>query len=69
MTVNLFSVCIRFNGGNPRMFKVRYINVTLKDLKDQLYEINQGLNPRDTRRVKYIWYEHPTLDDGRITVG
>jgi len=49
------------------MFKVRYINVTLKGLKDQLDEINQGLNPGDTRRVEYIWYEHPTLDDGRIT--
>jgi len=49
------------------MFKVRYINVTLKALKDQLDEINQGLNPGDTRRVEYIWYERPTLDDGRIT--
>ena len=49
------------------MFKVRYINVTLKGLKDQLDEINQGLNPGDTRRVEYIWYQHPTLDDGRIT--
>ena len=64
---NSFSVCIRFNGGNPQMFKVRYINVTLKALKDQLDEINQGLNPGDTRRVEYIWYERPTLDDGRIT--
>ena len=64
---NSFSVCIRFNGGNPHMFKVRYINVTLKALKDQLDEINQGLNPGDTRRVEYIWYERPTLDDGRIT--
>jgi hypothetical protein len=64
---DLFSVSIRFNGGNPQMFKVRYINVTLKGLKYQLNEINQGLNPEDTRRVKYIWYERPTLDDGRIT--
>jgi len=51
----------------PQMFKVQYTNVTLKGLKDQLDEINQGLNPEDTRRVKYIWYERPTLDDGRIT--
>ncbi|AES75759.1 hypothetical protein MTR_6g057780 [Medicago truncatula] len=29
---DLFSVCIRFNGGNHQMFKVRYINVTLKGL-------------------------------------
>jgi len=49
------------------MFKVLYINITLKGLKDQLEEINQGLNPGDTRRVEYIWYQHPTLDDGRIT--
>jgi len=49
------------------MFKVRYINVTLKGLKDQLDEINQGLNVGDTRRVKYIRYERPTLDDRRIT--
>jgi len=49
------------------MLKVRYINVTLKGLKDQLDEINQGLNPEDTRKVKYIWYKRPTLDDGRIT--
>ena len=64
---DLFSSTIRFNGGNHQMFKVRYINVMLKGLKDQLDEINQGLNPGDTRRVKYILYERPTLDDGRIT--
>jgi hypothetical protein len=49
------------------MFKIRYINVTLKGLKDQLDEINQGLNPGDTGRVEYVWYERPTLDDDRIT--
>jgi len=64
---DLFSVSIRFNGENPHMFKVRYINVTLKGLKDQLNEINQGLNPGDTKRVEYVWYERPTLDDERIT--
>jgi len=64
---DLFSVCIRFKCGNPQMFKVWYINVTLKGLKDPLDEIDQGLNPGDLRRVKYIWYERPTLDDGRIT--
>jgi len=63
----LFNVSIGFRGGNHQMFKVRYINVTLKGLKDQLDEINQGLNLGDTRKVEYIWYEHPTLDDGRIT--
>jgi len=49
------------------LFKVRYINVTLKGLKDQLNEINQGLNPEDTMRVEYVWYECPTLDEGGIT--
>jgi len=49
------------------MFKVRYFNVTLKGLEDQPDEINQGLNPGDTRRVKYIWHERPTLDEWRIT--
>ena len=61
-----FSVRVRFNGGNPQLFKVRYINVTLKGLKDQLNEISQGLNPGDTRRVENIWYERLTLDEGRI---
>ncbi|AES66337.1 40S ribosomal S10-like protein, putative [Medicago truncatula] len=60
---NLFSVSLRFNGENSQMFKVRYINVTLNGLNDQLGEINQGFNPGDTKRVKYIWYERPTLDD------
>jgi hypothetical protein len=65
--VNLFNTQVRFNGGNPQLFKVQYINVTLIDLKDQLNEINQGLNPRDTRRVEYVWYERPTLNEGRIS--
>ncbi|AES75316.1 40S ribosomal S10-like protein, putative [Medicago truncatula] len=42
---DLFIVSIRFNRGNPQMFKFRYINVTLKGLKDQLDEINQEINP------------------------
>ena len=40
------------------MFKVR-VDIKLKDLKDQLNEINQGLNPEDTRRVEDIWYARP----------
>jgi len=48
---DLFNVCIRFNGGNPQLFKVQYMNVTLKGLKVQLDEIKQGFNPGDTRRV------------------
>jgi len=55
---NLFSVQVRFNGGNRHLFKVR-ANVTLKDLKDQLNEINQGLNPGDTRRVEDLQYARP----------
>ncbi|KEH17274.1 40S ribosomal S10-like protein, putative [Medicago truncatula] len=64
---DLFSFCIRFNRGNPQLFKVWYINVMLKALKDQLNEINQGLNPGDTWNVEYVWYERPTFDEGRIT--
>jgi len=63
----LFSTQVRFNGGNPQLFKVQYINVTLKGLKDQLKEIDQRLNPRNTRRVEYVWYERPTLNEGRIS--
>jgi len=64
---DLFTVCICFDGENSQLFKVRYINVTLKGLKDQLNEINQGLNPGDTRRVEYVWYEGPSFNKGRIT--
>jgi len=47
--------------------KVWCLGVTLRGLKDQLNEFNQGVNPRDTRRVKYIQYKRPTLDEGRIS--
>jgi len=47
---NSFSAQVHSNEGNPYLFKVQ-VDVTLKDLKDQLNEINQGLNPEDTRRV------------------
>jgi len=30
-------------------------------------EFNQGVNPRDTRRVEYVWYKRPTLKEGRIS--
>ena len=39
----------------------------LRGLKDQLNEFNQGVNPRDTRRVKYVRYKRPTLDEGRVS--
>jgi len=42
------------------LFKVQD-NVTLKDLKDQTYEINQGLNLVDTRRVEDVQYERHVI--------
>jgi len=42
----------QFNGGEPQSLKVRCLGVTLRGLKDQLNEFNQGVNPRDTRRVE-----------------
>ncbi|AES79779.2 40S ribosomal S10-like protein, putative [Medicago truncatula] len=55
---NLFSARVRFNGGNLHLFKVR-VDVMLKDLKDQLNEINQGLKPGDTRRVEDLQDARP----------
>jgi len=45
----------------------RCLDVTLRGLKDQMNEFNQGVNPRDTRRVEYVWYKRPTLKEGRIS--
>jgi len=39
----------------------------LKGLKDQLNEINQGLNPGKRGMMGYVWYERPSFDEGRIT--
>jgi hypothetical protein len=47
---NLFKAQVRFNGGNPYLLKGQ-IDATIKDLKDQLNEINQGPILEDTRRV------------------
>ena len=66
---DMFDVQAQFNGGEPQRLKVWYLGVTLKGLKDQLNEFNQGLNPGDTRKVEYIQYKRPTLDDGRISFG
>jgi len=55
---NLFRAQVHFNGGNPHLFKVRD-DVTLKDPKDQLNEINQRINPGDTRRVEDLQYACP----------
>jgi len=57
----------QFNGGEPQKLKVRCLGVTLRGLKDELNEFNQGVNPEDTRRVDYVWYKRSTLDEGRIS--
>jgi len=41
---NLFKAQVRFNGGNLHLFKVR-VDVTLKDLKDQLNETIKDSTP------------------------
>ena len=57
----------QFNGGEPQRLKVRCLGLTLRGLKDQLNEFNQGVNPRDTRRVDYVRYKLPTLDERRVS--
>ena len=64
---DMFDVQAQFNGGEPQRLKVRCLGVTLRGLKDQLNEFNQGVNPGDTMRVEYVRYKYPTLDDGRIS--
>jgi len=56
----------QFNGGEPHRLKVQCLGVTLRGLKDEMNEFNQGVNPRDTRRVENVWYKRPTLDEGRV---
>jgi len=65
--VRWVDVHAQFNGGKPRRLKVRCLGVTLRGLKDQLNEFNQRVNPRDTRRVEYVRYKRPTLDEGRVS--
>ena len=65
--VGWIDVHAQFNGGEPQRLKVRCLHVTLRGLKDQLNEFNQGVNPRDTRRVKYVRYKRQTLDERRIS--
>jgi len=65
---DMFDIQAQFNGGEPQRLKVRYLGVMLRGLKDQLNEFNQGVNPRDTRKVKYVRYKRPTFDDGRISL-
>ena len=56
-----------FNSGEPQRLKVWCLDVTLRGLKDQLNEFNQGVNPRYTRRVEYVRYKRPTFDEGRVS--
>jgi len=57
----------QFNSGEPQRLKVRCLGVTLRGLKDELNEFNQGVNRGNTRRVEYIRYKRPTLDEGRVS--
>jgi len=57
----------QFNGREPQRLKVRCLGVTLRGLNDELNEFNQGVNPGDTRRVEYVRYKRPTLDEGRVS--
>jgi hypothetical protein len=64
---DIFDVHAQFNGGEPQRLKVWCLGVTLRGLKDQLHEFNQGGNSGHTRRVEYVRYKHLTLDEGRIS--
>jgi len=63
----MFDVHAQFNGGEFQRLKVRHIGVTLRGIKDHPNDFIQGVNPGDTRRVEYVRYKRPTLDDGRIS--
>ncbi|KEH25139.1 40S ribosomal S10-like protein, putative [Medicago truncatula] len=52
---NLFNAQVRFNSGNRHLFKV-WIDVTLKDLKDQLSTKDSTPNLEDTRWVEDLQY-------------
>ena len=65
--VGWINVHAQFNDGEPHRLKVRCLGVTLRGLKDELDEFNQGVNPGDTRRVEYVQYKRPTLEEGIIS--
>jgi len=65
--VGWIDVHAQFNSGEPQRLKVRCLGVTLRGLKYQLNEFNQGVKSRDTRRVEYVRYKRSTLDEGRIS--
>jgi len=60
-------VHLQFNGGEPQRLKVWCLGVTLRGLKDELNEFNQGVNPADTKRVEYVRYKRSMLDEGRVS--
>jgi len=57
----------QFNSGEPQRLKVRCLGVTLRGLKDEPNEFNQGVNAGDTRRVEYVRYKRSMLDEGRVS--
>jgi len=63
MDRHLFKAQVRSNGGTHHSLKVR-VDIMLKDLKDQLNEINQELNPGDKRRVEDLQYARPRYLQG-----
>ena len=64
---DMFNVHAQFIDGEPHRLNVRHLGVTLSGIKDQLNEFNQGVNPGDTRKVEYVRYKCPMLDDGRVS--
>ncbi|KAK2377457.1 hypothetical protein QL285_078130 [Trifolium repens] len=58
---------VYFNGGNANLLRI-HVNVTLADLKNQLYEINNWLRFRDQRRVTDVEYYCPsgTTSEGTL---
>ena len=58
----------QFNSGEPQRLKVPCLGVTLRGLRDELNEFNQGVNLRDTRRLEYVRYKRQTLDEGRVSL-
>ena len=65
--VGWINVHAEFNGGEPQRLRIRCLGVTLRGHKDELNEFNQGVNLGDTRRVEYVQYKRPTLDEGRVS--
>jgi len=65
--VGWIDVHAQLNGEEAQRLKVRCLGVTLRDLKDELNEFNQWVNPGDTRKVENVQYKRPALDEGRVS--